>query len=301
MELNLDHLHSFVVLARTAHFGRAAAELHMTTSALSKRLRCLEREVGAVLVVRGPSGYQGLTVRGASLAERAPAILNVAHAVSKDADEELVVLGLPGRVSDYFTQRQFGLLVDCLSWERPHTHLKVQGISYTAVRDCVINGSVDVLIDMVDPIRASSNQIPITEVPRAAVVPRSGTLGQKNQVFLQDVVGKPILHDSRLDQSWMGPWVLADVERPSPGKLVHVAASGFSEVAEAIRMGRGIAVVPGLMAQSLIPPGLRARPILDAPLVLVRAVVRRSENRPQIAALVHVLHVLGHAVGPDSG
>ncbi|RMB60237.1 LysR family transcriptional regulator [Tessaracoccus antarcticus] len=296
MELNLEHLHSFAVLVRTAHFGRAAEELHMTTSGLSKRIRCLEREVGALLVERGPGGYQGLTDRGRSLAERAPLILIAAHSARRDGDDEVVVLGFPGRLSDYFTQTQFGLLVDCLSWERPLTHLRLQGVSYADVRDCVINGSVDVLIDMVDPIRAGSLQIPLAEVSRSAVVTDSSALGEQDPVFLQDVVAEPILHDSRLDPSWMGPWVLADVERHSPGRLVDVAASGFREISEAVRTGRGIAVVPGFMAQSLLPAGLRGRTILDAPLVQVRAVIRCGESRPQVAALVRVLQVLGHAL-----
>ncbi len=300
MELDLEHLHSFVVLARTAHFGRAAAELHITTSALSKRLRCLEKEVGGVLVHRGSYGWRGLTERGKSLAERAPLLLRAAQAARSDSGDELVVLGIPGRLGDFFTPTQFGLLVDCLIWERPHAHLRVQGVSYADVRGCVTSGSVDVLVDMVDPIGAGSHQIPLTEVSRGVVVPCSSTLAAMDVVFLQDVVGQPILHDSRLDRSWMGPWSLADVERLSPARLVDVAASGFREVGNAVQIGMGIAVVPGFMAQSLLPVGLRGRTIQDAPLVQVRAVMRTGDHRPQVVALVRVLQVLSHALGASS-
>ncbi|MGV8845777.1 LysR family transcriptional regulator [Tessaracoccus sp.] len=300
MELDLDHLHSFVVLARTAHFGRAAAELHITTSALSKRLRGLEREVGGVLVNRGPYGWRGLTVRGQSLAEQAPLLLRAAQAARYDGGEELVVLGVPGRLSDYFTPTQFGLLVDCLTWERPHAHLRVQGVSYADVRGCVTSGSVDVLVDMVDPIRAGSHQIPLAEVSRSVVVPCGSALADMDLVWVEDVVGQPILHDSRLDRSWMGPWSLSDVDRPSPGRLIDVAASGFREVSTAVQSGRGVAVVPGFMAQSLLPVGLRGQTIQDAPLVQVRAVMRSGDHRPQVMALVRVLQVLGHALGASS-
>jgi DNA-binding transcriptional LysR family regulator len=81
MVLDLLLASSFVVLAEEKHFGHAAARLHLTKSALTKRVQRLERQVGAALLERGPSGVCQLTPAGRRFAAAAPALLAHAGAV----------------------------------------------------------------------------------------------------------------------------------------------------------------------------------------------------------------------------
>jgi len=50
--MELRHLRYVVTLAETLHFGRAAARLHVSQPALSKRIRRLEERIGGPLLVR---------------------------------------------------------------------------------------------------------------------------------------------------------------------------------------------------------------------------------------------------------
>ena len=59
MELDLGLASSFLVLAEERHYGRAAARLHLTSPALTKRIQRLERQLGVVLLQRGPAGFCG--------------------------------------------------------------------------------------------------------------------------------------------------------------------------------------------------------------------------------------------------
>jgi DNA-binding transcriptional LysR family regulator len=59
----IDKLESFIALARTQHFGRAAEELGITQPTLSAAIRQLEGQLGVMLVRRG-SRFQGLTTEG---------------------------------------------------------------------------------------------------------------------------------------------------------------------------------------------------------------------------------------------
>jgi DNA-binding transcriptional LysR family regulator len=75
MELRL--LRYFVAVAEERHFGRAAARLHMAQPPLSRAIKQLEADLGAVLLHRSATGVT-LTAAGALLYEEARTLLEQA-------------------------------------------------------------------------------------------------------------------------------------------------------------------------------------------------------------------------------
>lgn len=70
----------FVVVAEELHFGRAATRLHMTQPPLSRAIKQLEADLGALLLTRSPTGV-ALTPVGAVLLDEARALLDHADRV----------------------------------------------------------------------------------------------------------------------------------------------------------------------------------------------------------------------------
>jgi DNA-binding transcriptional LysR family regulator len=68
--METNHLREFVTLAQCGSFTRAARELHLTQSALSKHIAALERDFKVELFVRGRVGVR-LTRAGGALLEKA--------------------------------------------------------------------------------------------------------------------------------------------------------------------------------------------------------------------------------------
>jgi LysR family glycine cleavage system transcriptional activator len=64
--LSLGSLRAFEAVARRSSFGRAADELHLTQPAISRQIKALEDELGALLFSRGTRHVE-LTVEGAAL------------------------------------------------------------------------------------------------------------------------------------------------------------------------------------------------------------------------------------------
>ena len=72
--MELDHVEAFVAVVRRGGFSRAAATLHLSQPAISRRLRLLEEELGAPLFDRVRSGAT-LTDAGRAFLPHAEALL----------------------------------------------------------------------------------------------------------------------------------------------------------------------------------------------------------------------------------
>ncbi|MEV6564299.1 LysR substrate-binding domain-containing protein [Streptomyces kronopolitis] len=70
----------FVAVAEELHFGRAAARLHMSQPPLSRAIKQLETEIGALLFTRSPAGVT-LTPVGSVLLDEARPLLDRAERV----------------------------------------------------------------------------------------------------------------------------------------------------------------------------------------------------------------------------
>jgi len=78
--VELRTLRYFVAVAEELHFGRAATRLHMSQPPLSRAIKQLEAEVGALLFARSPAGVT-LTPVGTVLLDEARALLDHADRV----------------------------------------------------------------------------------------------------------------------------------------------------------------------------------------------------------------------------
>ena len=145
--LDFDLLRSFLAVARTGSITRAASEVHLTQSAVSRQMKDLERSLGTALFERFGRGVN-LTAAGKALVGRAERILLEARDTLLAMDE--IEAGVAGelRIGATITAANY-VLPDMLAPYRrkyPGVRLVLTPASTPKLVNQVLRNEVDVAV-----------------------------------------------------------------------------------------------------------------------------------------------------------
>lgn len=143
--LEIDLLRSFVEVADSGGFGRAARRRNCTQSTISLHMRRLEQAAGTRLIDRGPRHF-ALTEAGRLLLDDARRLL----AVHDEALGRLRQPALNGQaiigVAEEFAGRQLPRILAAFSHTHPAVRLEVRTGLALALRQALQRGEIDLLI-----------------------------------------------------------------------------------------------------------------------------------------------------------
>lgn len=300
MDVNLAQLEDFVVIAAERHFGRAAARRNLSASALSKRMRRLEHEVGARLVDRDGGGFIDLTPAGRCFLPRAEALLRTADRARREAlgapGTAVVRLGIPGAPTDHLSPGAWRALCASVATTSPRCQVSAVGVPYGRLTQSVLAGHVDVLLTTGDLDRPGLDTVPLTAVDRVCLLPSDHPLAEAAAVTVADVVDLPMIVEPTAAPQWMSPWVLGDVRGRRDMRLTEVRAHTLADVADTVRSGAAVTLATSTLVP-LLPAGLSAPVVADAPRIEIAALHRTGDDRDEVLALLDVLRILSPVLG----
>jgi molybdate transport repressor ModE-like protein len=309
--LNLERLRVLQAVARHGSVTAAAAELHVTTSAVSQQLAKLERESGTTLVERSGRGIR-LTDAAQLLAGHASALLSMAEMAQADIDARagtvtgrLVLASLPTATR--------GLAAPALRLlARAHPALRVELTEADSSQSipALVQGGVDLVI-----AHEWSN------APLAAFDGLTKTLLIEDLADIAVPAAHPLAGNDaetpegalELAQLGAGPWICG-----TPGtschewltvtlRSVHLepqiahTANEYATQLALVAAGLGVAVMPRL-GRGHVPAGVR--------MIVVRPTLRRNicalwrttaARRPAINAVVSALRDAAERVRESAG
>jgi DNA-binding transcriptional LysR family regulator len=293
-EPDVRRLRVLRAVAEHGSFAAAAAELQYTPSAISQQVAALEREVGAVLVERGPRGTR-LTQAGAVLDRHAAIVLGQLAAARAELDD---------------LARLRGGAVRLAAFESAWTKLVPAAVSrYREQHPAVeLHLAEEDPVEAVAAVRAGTCDVAVVFEPNG-VDPATGLDGLDRTVIAHDPLWAVLPAGHRLAdaeppidlaQLAADPWVAptafcAGVVRAACAAAgfepdVVFSSADYGAVQGFVAAGAGVALVPYLALAG--HAGVTARPVAGptAPSRLLAAVTAPPGPRPAGAtAMVELL------------
>lgn len=292
MDLDLGCVASFV-LVDEGHYGRAAARLHLTSPALTKRIQRLEHQVGVRLVERGPTGSLRVTPAGHRLAPEARALLAHAERVRAGAGgagvpgSAVVRLGLPAGTLAHMGGTGLEEVRRDFARDHPRHRLALVGVPFPELTRALTEHRVDVLVTG-PPVRADAVEctpLPLA-VRRIGLVGRRHPLAGSGGIEVSAFADLPVLHNPDVPVEWMSPFTLADLYGTAGRRLVPVDVADAGALLRVLATSHAVAVSLELVHPG---PGLQTVHLVGAPPVRFHAAWLRADRRSVVHDLLALM------------
>ena len=294
MYLDLELVASFLALVDEWHYGRAAETLHLSASALTKRVQHLERQLGCDLVERGPEGVSGLTAAGLSFATAARPLLAHAQAAAQLARgapaANTLRVGVPAGAAAFLRRLDLHDVERKLRQAFPPVRVAFVDVPFPLTSRCLPEHDVDVLFTII-PVRhreVESFRLPL-ESARIGVISARHPLAGVKELDVERFCEHALLYNPDVPDEWMRQFWLADV-RPRPQARLVATHGANNDLVRRDAMVGTVAFVTLEPDREYLPQALQAITLLGAAPLTIYAARRKDDRRGIAQTYIRLLH-----------
>jgi DNA-binding transcriptional LysR family regulator len=284
--MELRHIRYFVAVAEEQNVSRAALKLHVSQPGLSRQIRDLEDEMGFQLFQRGAKSLR-LTDAGRAFLPEARAVLRRVDDAVKAA--RAVAEGGPARLqvgyAPSLTVRILPTVLRMFQAKFPEVRVALHDLTTEEMLGQLGAEKLHVALMIRPPPRMlrGMNFKELARYPmRVAVAPKH-PLARAKSLTLAQVAAEPLLAYSRKEYP-ESHQILEEIFRsirPKP-KIIE-EHDGVTELIIAIESGRGVAILPSLLACTA-GPRLKLIALKEAVPDIVVGAVWKGEPAPPLVA-----------------
>ncbi len=247
IHFEFQQLEQFVAVARAKNFTRAADELNLSQSALSRSIQKLEEQLGQPLFERKPREVV-LTDLGELLLERSKEILKLVEdtfsALSEASLHGRIRLGAIPTIAPYFLP---GLLRS-FAERHPDVSIVVQEDTTANLVQRCSHGEIDLAILALPVIAKHLETEALFDEELLLVVPAGHPLESSDEITPGTVEGFPFVMLN--EAHCLSENIASYCRRQSVQPVIVERISQLTTVQELVALGHGISIVPA-MAQRL--------------------------------------------------
>lgn len=281
-------LRYFAVLAEERNFTRAAARLFVAQQSLSRQIRDLEQEIGAVLLYR--------TTRSVQLTPAGAAFLDRVHAALASLDAGIAEARRHNAGTTGTLRIGFGLgaaleltpfIVEEFGRQFPGVEIEMREYALPDQSAGLSERWSDVAI--VRPPLADPDLVTHTLFvePRVLTVSVRHPLANRETLSVSDILDVPLAVGRSKDEEYRRFWSLQDFRVGMTEPLLTPTTTNTEEI-ELIAAGLACTVNPAAIMRYIPNPGVRYIPIVDVPGSALAIAWRRDRVSPLAVAFTRV-------------
>jgi DNA-binding transcriptional LysR family regulator len=253
MDMQLQDLNAFVVVAADRSFSKAAKRLRRTQPAISQAIRRLEDELGDKLFDR-TSRNGALTEAGALLLDHATKLLRLA------AEAEAAVRELQhvrrGRVAIGANEAAVHAVLPIIqrfARDNPHALVEVRRVRSRQIAAELLERSLDFGVLTFQPPEKGLHAISLGSDELVMLANPTHRLASRTRVTIEEVGRETVIAHN--DPSPARDRVLRLYERKHASINIQIALPSLDGIKRAVEMGLGVAVLPRRCALTEIARG----------------------------------------------
>jgi DNA-binding transcriptional LysR family regulator len=281
--MDLRSLRYFVAVAEERHFGRAAARLHMTQPPLSRAIKQLETDVGALLLHRSPAGVT-LTPAGTALYREARALLEHAeHARARVSAAAGTATFTIGTLADGGEEAGTGL-ADEFRERNPGVHVRIREADLTDPTTGLRAGLVDAALTRLPFDRTGISIRELRSDPVGVVLRADDPLARRDTLRVRDLGDRRWFQfPDGTDALWRAYWNgTAPRGTIRDGPVVRTVG----ECVQAVLWSGTIGLAPLTPLGHAWPPGLTVVPLADMGSSRLVVAWNKADANPLIRSLI---------------
>ena len=286
--LNLDLLRSFFSIAEFGSLSKAAEQLHVSQSTLTRQVQTLETEIGGQLLERGHSGV-ALTAAGHALLNgmrpvvaKADLAISEARKLARGQSASIRIGYLMSAAAEYLNPA-----LAALRKSHPETKVRLVDLSAGEQIAALRRGDLDVVV-LANTNEAIAREFfvrRIATLPAVVALPETHALAASDDIALADLRRELFVGADSDDIPGYNSWIIQLCRRAGfRPKLVENATS-LSHHLSTVVAENAVAVLPVLVSKLKVP-GVVFRPLRSPP---VKCELQVAWQRGKIAEPVRDL------------
>lgn len=243
--MNLKQLKYFMAVAEEMHFGRAAERLGIAQPPLSRQIKQLEDDLGAVLFNRGRSAIT-LTQAGERLLERGKAIFSMIQDTRLEVRR--IGQGAEGRLRIGFVgSSTYGILPTIIKSFRAHhpqVVLSLLPMNNAQLHRMLISREIDVAFARPALLDAEFVKLKLLDEPLVLAAPDTLDTGGRRHVDLATLGGQSFILYPEYPRPSFADFVLARCADQGFSVEKRVFTMDLQTALSLVAIGEGVCVVP---------------------------------------------------------
>ncbi|MFG3339934.1 LysR family transcriptional regulator [Glycomyces sp. NPDC048151] len=288
MDVDTRLLRYFQAVAEEGNLTRAAARLYISQPALTKQIRQLEDQLGAVLFERSKAGM-ALTGPGAALAESIGAVLDAwgrAERAVRAAEAEsskVLRVGFLASAANEKTQE----IIAAFRRRRPGWRVELRQAGWGAPTAGLVAGEVEAsFLRLPFPNQEDFVLLELLTEPRCIAMAADHPLAGQETLVFADLLDEPFIAAPAATGAFRDHWIGGEARGGRPVKVGAVTEYP-DDWLTAIANGDGIALAPASAARYYARPDIAYRDVEGvAPSTVALAWPRGAEPSPALADFI---------------